>query len=187
MQPFDPTKAAAFQTRMVDILNSSFLALAMSVGHLSLPLTPSVSSALKFRPAQSMMTGMITLILTGLLRVLRTRRALVLESLALRHQLAVLQRTAPRPRLRPRNVQPPSRGRIRAVPEVGGLHHPLPARRLIASGCSRGPLARGSHQMADLPGAPRPRPRGSVAGSLRRSPVARGADGRSRGPLIAAA
>ena len=47
-----------------------------------------------------MMTGMITLILTGLLRVLRTRRALVLENLALRHQLTVLQRTAPRPRLR---------------------------------------------------------------------------------------
>jgi putative transposase len=47
-----------------------------------------------------MMAGMIPLILTGLLRVLRTRRALVLENLALRHQLAVLQRTAPRPRLR---------------------------------------------------------------------------------------
>jgi hypothetical protein len=47
-----------------------------------------------------MMAGMITLILTGLLRVLRTRRALVLENLALRHQLAVLQRTARRPRLR---------------------------------------------------------------------------------------
>jgi putative transposase len=47
-----------------------------------------------------MMAGMITLILTSLLRVLRTRRALVLENLALRHQLAVLQRAAPRPRLR---------------------------------------------------------------------------------------
>jgi putative transposase len=46
------------------------------------------------------MTGMTPLILTGLLRVLRRRRALVLENLALRHQLAVLQRTAPRPRLR---------------------------------------------------------------------------------------
>jgi putative transposase len=43
---------------------------------------------------------MITLILSGLLRGIRTRRALVLENLALRHQLAVLQRTAPRPRLR---------------------------------------------------------------------------------------
>ena len=32
---------------------------------------------------------------------LRTHRALVLENVALRHQLAVLQRTAPRPRLRP--------------------------------------------------------------------------------------
>ena len=47
-----------------------------------------------------MMAGMTTLILTGLLRVLKTRRALVLENLALRHQLAVLQRAAPRPRLR---------------------------------------------------------------------------------------
>jgi hypothetical protein len=47
-----------------------------------------------------MMVVMITLILTGLLRVLRTHRALGLENLALRHQLAVLQRTAPRPRLR---------------------------------------------------------------------------------------
>jgi transposase InsO family protein len=47
-----------------------------------------------------MMTDMITLILTGLLRVLRTRHALVLENLALRHQLTVLQRTAARPRLR---------------------------------------------------------------------------------------
>jgi hypothetical protein len=35
------------------------------------------------------MAGMITLILTGLLRGVRTRRALVLENLALRHQLAV--------------------------------------------------------------------------------------------------
>jgi hypothetical protein len=35
-----------------------------------------------------MMAGMIPLILTGLLRVLRTRRALALENLALRHQLS---------------------------------------------------------------------------------------------------
>ena len=33
---------------------------------------------------------MLTLILTGLLFALRTQRALVLENLALRHQLAVL-------------------------------------------------------------------------------------------------
>ncbi len=44
---------------------------------------------------------MLTLILSGLLRGARTQHALVLENLALRHQLAVLQRTAPRPRLRP--------------------------------------------------------------------------------------
>src|SRR5512132_2607246 len=47
-----------------------------------------------------MMAGMITLILIGLLRGVRTQRSLVFENLALRHQLAVLQRTAPRPRLR---------------------------------------------------------------------------------------
>ena len=47
-----------------------------------------------------MMAGMITLVLTGLLRGVRTQRSLVFENLALRHQLAVLQRAAPRPRLR---------------------------------------------------------------------------------------
>jgi putative transposase len=46
-----------------------------------------------------MMAGMMTSF-TGLLFALRTRRALVLENLALRHQLAVLQRAAPRSRLR---------------------------------------------------------------------------------------
>ena len=44
---------------------------------------------------------MLTLILTGLLRGVQTQDALVLENLALRHQLAVLQRTAPRLPLRP--------------------------------------------------------------------------------------
>jgi putative transposase len=68
---------------------------------LSLPLTPSASSALNFRPASWMMASMLTLILMGLLFALRTQRALVLENLALRHQLAVLHRTAPRPRLHP--------------------------------------------------------------------------------------
>ena len=48
-----------------------------------------------------MMAAMLILVLTGLLRGVRTHRALVLENLALRHQLGVLQRTAPRPRLRP--------------------------------------------------------------------------------------
>jgi hypothetical protein len=43
---------------------------------------------------------MLTLILTGLFSTLRTRRALALENLALRHQLTVLQRTARRPPLR---------------------------------------------------------------------------------------
>ena len=69
--------------------------------NLSLLLTPSASSTLKFQQARWMMAAMLTLILTGLLRGVRTQHALVLENLALRHQLAVLQRTAPRPRLRP--------------------------------------------------------------------------------------
>jgi transposase InsO family protein len=47
------------------------------------------------------MAGMLTLMLDGLLLVLKTRRSLMLENLALRHQLAVLQRSSPRPRLRP--------------------------------------------------------------------------------------
>jgi hypothetical protein len=47
-----------------------------------------------------MMAGMLTLILIGLLCGIRTQRSLALETLALRHQLAVRQRTAPRPRLR---------------------------------------------------------------------------------------
>jgi hypothetical protein len=69
-------------------------------GMLSLLLIPSSLSALNFRPASSRMASMLTLILTGLLFALRTRRALALENLALRHQLAVLQRAAPHPRLR---------------------------------------------------------------------------------------
>jgi hypothetical protein len=47
-----------------------------------------------------MLAVMIILIITGLLRGVTTHHALVLENLALRHQLAVLQRTAARPRLR---------------------------------------------------------------------------------------
>ena len=69
--------------------------------YLCLLFTPSASSRLNFRSACWMMAAMLTLILTGLLRGVRTHRALVLENVALRHQLAVLQRTAPRPRLRP--------------------------------------------------------------------------------------
>ena len=46
-----------------------------------------------------MIISMRALILTSLLFALRTRRVLVLENLALRHQLAVLQHTALRPRL----------------------------------------------------------------------------------------
>jgi len=48
-----------------------------------------------------MLAAMIIVILTGLLRGVRTHHALMLENLAWRHQLAVLRRTAARPRLRP--------------------------------------------------------------------------------------
>jgi putative transposase len=47
-----------------------------------------------------MAAAMLTLILTGLIPGIRAQHALVLENLALRQQLAVLQRTAPRPHLR---------------------------------------------------------------------------------------
>src|SRR4029450_3525196 len=64
-----------------------------------------------------MMAGMIPLILTGLLRGVRTQHSLVLENLALRHQLVVLQRTVPRPAEATR--RPPFRGP--SVPPVGRL------------------------------------------------------------------
>ena len=44
---------------------------------------------------------MLKLLLCTCISDLRSRRELVLENLALRHQLAVLQRTASRPRLKP--------------------------------------------------------------------------------------
>ena len=47
-----------------------------------------------------MMAAMLTLTLNSLLLVLRTHRSLMLENLALRHQLAVLQRSAPNKRQR---------------------------------------------------------------------------------------
>src|SRR5215831_12018060 len=86
-----------------------------------------------------MMAGMTTLILTGLLRVLKTRRALVLENLALRHQLAVLQRAAPRPRLRPRTVRVLGRG---VPPAPGG---PLSGTVESVDDCRPLPLAGAAH------------------------------------------
>ena len=84
-----------------------------------------------------MMAGMITLIITGLLRVLRTRRALVLEYLALRHQLAVLQRAAPTPATRrPTVLGPlvPNVERLGACPLLGQTRdcHPVASDRLHA-------------------------------------------------------
>ena len=49
--------------------------------------------SVNFRPAYWMMTAMITLVLGGPFRGVRTQRALVLEHFALRHQLIVLRRS----------------------------------------------------------------------------------------------
>ena len=73
---------------------------------------------------------------------LESRQDLVLENLALRHQLAVLTCSDGRPRFRPayyhrtrthlslgkdspdtRPAQPPAVGKIVELPQVGGLHH----------------------------------------------------------------
>src|SRR5690348_14463826 len=80
-----------------------------------------------------MMAGMIILLLTGLLRGVRTQRSLVFENLALRHQLAVLQRTASRPCLR--TSRPPILGP--AVPPVERLD----GRRLRRPTRHRDPMA----------------------------------------------
>lgn len=59
----------------------------------------------------------------SLLAIFRTvtqdRSDLLLENLALRQQIAVLQSNTPLPG----NVEPPCRGRVVAIPPVGGLHH----------------------------------------------------------------
>ena len=55
-----------------------------------------------------MMAGMITLILTGLLRGVRTHRFLVFENLVLRHELAVLP--AHRAASTPADLRPPVLG-----------------------------------------------------------------------------
>ncbi len=87
-------------------------------------------------------------LVTALLRqLLQSRAALVAENLALRQQVAVLQRSVKRPGLHQRDrifwvwlsrlwrgwrssligvqreIEPPSQGRIVAEPQVGGLHH----------------------------------------------------------------
>src|SRR4029453_5157186 len=72
-----------------------------------------------------MMAAMFTLIVTGLLRGVRTHRALVLENLALRHQLGGLHRTAPGPGLGgPAHTPPPAPRRARS----GRVFGALPAR-----------------------------------------------------------
>ena len=90
---------------------------------------------------------MITLVLTGLFRGVRTQRALVLENLALRHQLTVLRRSTPRQALldleeSAARARPPS-GR----PGAPSTHPP--------DGRGQPPLGRTPHSR----GAPEGRPR----------------------------
>src|SRR5438094_654400 len=73
-----------------------------------------------------MMAGTITLILTGPLRGVRTQHALVFENLAFPHPLAVLQRTAPPPRLRP-----PDRRRVVHVNVTGAPTAQWTAQQLV--------------------------------------------------------
>ena len=86
------------------------------------------------------MRKMLIVLLVALLhRLDRTLAASYFECLAVRQQLAVLNRKTPRPRLHPsdrwfwvsldkdapdgRPVQPVGSGEIVALPQVGGLHH----------------------------------------------------------------
>jgi hypothetical protein len=82
----------------------------------------------------------MALLLGTAVAVIRSRQALILENLALRHQIGVLRRVLREcvrydngsrthlglakdcPETRP--VEPPHLGVIRAAPMVGGLHHP---------------------------------------------------------------
>jgi hypothetical protein len=57
-----------------------------------------------YQPNQALLPVMITLLqlaIKTILSILKSRQALVLENLALRQQLAVLNRSAKRPPLRP--------------------------------------------------------------------------------------
>jgi len=70
---------------------------------LSLLLTPSALSTLNLCSGRSTMASMMAMIPEGLLLAFRTRHSLVLENLALRHQIVVLQRSSKRPRLKMRD------------------------------------------------------------------------------------
>src|SRR5262249_20345253 len=111
-----------------------------------------------------MMAAVITLILTSLLRAGRTQHALVLENLALRHQLAILQRTARRPRLRPSDrvlwvllARPLARLGRGPRHRATRHRHPLAARRLPARLDLDEPAAR-TRPPRGRPGGPRAHP-----------------------------
>ena len=69
----------------------------------SLLLTPFALSTLNLCSGRSTMASMMAMIPEGLLLAFRTRHSLVLENLALRHQIVVLQRSSKRPRLKMRD------------------------------------------------------------------------------------
>ena len=85
------------------------------------------------------MVAVLSALLAGFATNFRSRLALQLEILALRHQLAIYQRTVKRPRIRPgdrmvwswlsrrwamwREAGPSDRGRVVEFPDIRGLDH----------------------------------------------------------------
>jgi len=67
---------------------------------LCLPETPSALAFLRLGERVRSVASMLLIIFRTLISVVQSQRALAVENLALRHQLAVLQRTAKKPRLR---------------------------------------------------------------------------------------
>ena len=71
------------------------------------------------------MSAVLVAALAFLANSFRSRVSMQLEILALRHQLAVYQRSDRRVKIKPdgRAVQAVAVGRVVEIPEVGGLHH----------------------------------------------------------------
>ncbi len=67
--------------------------------------------------------GVLQAVFLFLRALLLRRAAAAFENLALRQQVAVLNHSVKRPKLRPRDVEPPSLGEVGSIPQAGGLHH----------------------------------------------------------------
>jgi hypothetical protein len=87
---------------------------------LSLLKTPSPLNTLRFHPIRTTIALMIPMLLRALISILATQRQLTLENLALRQQIAVLQRSVKRPLLKKR----PSDRRWRESPAPGSSRLP---------------------------------------------------------------